>query len=116
VDVGVPQNLAGIFADVKDEFNIGNNAQCGMNPNLLSIDQFAKGYFMAPLRLNIKVSDSEPDNVRALSGVDSKQSSTTVLWKTSGTSVPGILCTPQLFLGTTQILRVAAGRQLDLVS
>jgi hypothetical protein len=116
VDIGIPLDLAGVYADVRDEWNLGKNTTCGVNPNLLNLDQFAKGYFMAPLRLNMKVSDSDPDNVRALSGLDTRQSTTTCLWKTNGTSISAVNCTPQLWIGTTSILRVGAGRSLDIVN
>jgi hypothetical protein len=116
VDIGYSQDLASIWSDVRDEFNLGRSTTTGMNPNLLNLQQFAGAYFVHPLRLNMKQSEVEQDNVRALSGLDTRQSTTTCIWKSAGVSIPNINCTPQLWIGTTAILRCGAGRSLDIVS
>jgi hypothetical protein len=114
VTLGAPQELPEIFATVKDEFNIGGAH--GMNPRLKNLEQFAQAFFVCPVRLNMKCSTEDVDTQRIASGLDSRASTVNVLWKVKGhrePEVPSLL--PQIWAGCTSVLRISAGRVLDLV-
>jgi hypothetical protein len=119
VQLDYPSDLATVFSRVKQEFNLGKTQDCNMNPRLQTMTHFAQGFFVVPQRLNYN--SGHAYNSRYLSGLDSRNSTVNILWKTSGklekkadnTTEQQII--PQLWAGTTAVLRVSPGRVLDLV-
>jgi hypothetical protein len=125
-----PADLPTVWSKVKDEFNLGKTQGTNLNPHLQSLAHFAQGFFVVPQRLNFNT--GEADNSRILSGLDSRNATVTVQWKTTGTleSSVGIVTArepravtpgtplqviPMLYAATTAVLRVSEGRVLDLV-
>ena len=123
-----PCDLATVWCKVKDEFNLGKTQGTNMNPRLQKLAHFAQGFFVVPQRLNFNT--GEADNSRILSGLDSRNSTVNVQWKTTGTLekcpkvksgagdhdfVDAMQVIPMLYAATTAVLRVSEGRILDLV-
>lgn len=120
VDIQPVQGLADIFADVKEEFNLGQSSKAGMNPRLHNLAEFAGGFFIAPVRLNFKASDETADTVRYLSGLDSRNATVSVLWRTQGTielkkNIP-LNVTPQIWVGSTSIVSLASSQRFSLTA
>jgi hypothetical protein len=122
-----PCDLPTVWCKVKDEFNLGKTQGTNMNPRLQKLAHFAQGFFVVPQRLNFNT--GEADNSRILSGLDSRNATTNIQWKTTGTledgvkvgvvdqnnPAPKLQVIPMLYAATTAVLRVSEGRVLDLV-
>lgn len=125
-----PCDLQTIWCKLKDELNLGKTQGTNLNPHLQSLAHFAQGFFVVPQRLNFNT--GEGDNSRILSGLDSRNATVNIQWKTTGTleSSVGIVTArdprawtpgtplqviPMLYAATTAVLRVSEGRVLDLV-
>ena len=124
-----PCDLATVWCKAKDEFNLGKTQGTNMNPRLQKLAHFAQGFFVVPQRLNFNT--GEADNSRILSGLDSRNASVSIQWKTTGTLekcvkvkanaadkdtyVDAMQVIPMLYAATTAVLRVSEGRVLDLV-
>jgi hypothetical protein len=121
VQVGYPASTSDVWSQLKDEFNLASSTTTGLNPRINNLEDFATGFFIHPLRLNLKADDSALDNTRYVSGLDSRASTVNVLWQTKGTidsvaSAAGVGLIPHLWAGTTSVLRLSPGRSLDLVN
>jgi hypothetical protein len=119
VPLDYPADLPTVWNKVKNEFNLGKTQGTNLNPRLETLTHFAQGFFVVPCRLNFNT--GEPDNSRYLSGLDSRNSTVNILWKTRGklenkaNNSTGQQAIPQIWCATTSILRVSSGRILDLV-
>ena len=116
VTVGYPADLGSVWSDVKDEFALGRNTLTGLNPRIRSVSDFAKAHFVQVLRLNMLLDKNVPESVRALTGLDSRESTLQILWTTTGATVGNINVIPQLWVGSTALLQVGAGRAIKLTA
>jgi hypothetical protein len=119
VQLDYPSDLPTVWNKVKNEFNLGKSQNTNLNPAVQTLTHFAQGFFMVPCRLNFNSGESE--NSRYLSGLDSRNSTVNILWKTKGRlekkadGQTGQQVIPHIYAATTTILRVSPGRVLDLI-
>lgn len=116
VDVNYNEGMADVFAELKEEFNLGKSTTAALNPRIKNLSNFAKGFLAVPLRLNFKCSDTEKDTPRYLSGLDTRNATVNVLWRTKGTTDGNIAVTPQIWAQSTAIVRLGEGQRFDLVA
>ena len=114
-----PADIETVWSKLKNDFNLGKTQATSVNPALQSLGHFAQGFFVASCRLNFNTGDA--DTSRYLSGLDCRNSTVNILWKTTGQFerlADGLGyqdAIPHLYAATTSILRVSPGRVLDLV-
>ena len=118
VQLDYPANLSTVFAKTKDDFNVGRTGETNMNPRIGSLTHFGHAYFLATQKLNFNTGRAEDS--RILSGLDSRNSTVHVQWKTTGATENDannapVQVFPMLYASTTAALKVGAGRVLDLV-
>jgi hypothetical protein len=118
VQMDYPADLATVFARAKDDFNLGRTGETNINPRICSLPHFAQAYFVATQKLNFNTGAA--DDSRILSGLDSRNATVHVQWKTSGATENDvnnapIQVFPMLYASTTARLNIGAGRVLDLV-
>ena len=118
VQLDYPADLATVFARAKDDFNLGKTGQTNVNPRLQVLSHFGQAFFVATQKLNFNT--GEADTSRILSGLDSRNATVHVQWKTSGKTENDafnapLQVIPMLYAATTARLNIGAGRVLDLV-
>jgi hypothetical protein len=116
VQIGGPASMAQVWYDNREAWNLGASSKTGLNPLLTNLSDFSKAFFAHTLRLNMNTDEDTPDNVRVLGGLDSRESTVTVLHTSAGTTdVAGMQVTPVLWVEQTSVLRVGSGRSLNVV-
>jgi hypothetical protein len=120
VQMDYPADLPTLLAKTKDDFNLGRTGTTNINPRIYSLGHFAQAYFVATQKLNFNT--GEADTSRILSGLDSRNATVHVQWKTSGATENDVFgnnhpiqVTPWLYASTTARLNIGAGRVLELV-
>ncbi|MGH8463376.1 MAG: hypothetical protein ACRER5_04455, partial [Pseudomonas sp.] len=113
--MGEPYNMADIWADLKEELNLGKANGTSLNPRLQNLDQFKKGFFIAPLRLNWKDSEDSIDSSRYLTGLDSRNNFVHVEWTTKGASQGNISLIPTLWVKTTAVHVQKSNQRVEVV-
>ena len=116
MQLGIPADVPLTWSQLKDEFNLGKSAHTGMNSRIMNLRDFARAFFVSPLRLNFKCATEDADCQRYLSGTDTRASTVNILWQHKGTLEPtGFSVYPMVYAGMTSILMVSPGRVLDLI-
>lgn len=115
VQLGLPADTEQVFEDCREAFNLGSDNNTALNPRIRNLSDFALSHFVHPVRLNFNLDERSPDNVRCLSGLDSRDASLSILWTTTGASANSLSVTPVIFVSQTSVLRVSAGRVCDLI-
>lgn len=120
VQLDYPADLPTVFARTKDDFNLGRTGETNVNPRLQVLAHFGQAYFLATQKLNFNT--GEADNSRILSGLDSRNATVNIQWRTTGKTENDaegeghpIQVFPMLYAATTARLNIGAGRVLDLV-
>jgi hypothetical protein len=116
VMLGAPASMDQVWQDQREAWNLGASSKTGLNPLITNLSDFSKAFFAHTLRLNMNTDDDAPDNVRVLGGLDSRESTVTVLHTSTGTTdVAGMQVTPVLWVEQTSVLRCGSGRSLNIV-
>lgn len=101
------------FANLEEELNLRS---VGMNPKIENLEQWKKAYFVFYTRLNYKGAMTGPtENVRALSGFDSREAYVHLNVKTSGKTDGDQPVLPVMWIETTRTARIGAGQTLRLI-
>lgn len=116
VDVNYQAPLSDIFADLKEEWNLGAANLSGINPRIRNVKQFAQAHLAVPLRLNYKASSIDKDTPRYLSGLDARGATINLLWKTQGTLDTAANAIPQIWCQSTNIVALKPGQSFSLVA
>ena len=107
------------FGLMLNSFGMSQSRNDGLSPNLNSLTAWNSGHWLSEISL-----DYSGEPVNTLSGLDLRGSSLNGYWNTNGTTTPGTVTllgggpsglTALVFVESTAVLRISAGRQLEVV-
>jgi hypothetical protein len=116
VSVDFVKNIVDVWNDVEDAFGFSRDPARGLNPRLNNIADFGRAYFATVCRLDLQTDEIAANTTRQLAGLDSRQSSVQFLHTLAGSTLnSNIAVTPLMYVFSTSILQIAAGRQINLL-
>jgi hypothetical protein len=116
VAVDFVKNVTDVWNDIEDAFGFSRDPMRGLNPRLNNIADFGRAYFATVCKLDLQTDEIAANTTRQLAGLDSRQSSVQFLHTLTGTTLnSNIAVTPLMYVFSTSILQIAAGRQLNIL-
>jgi hypothetical protein len=116
VAVDFVKNIVDVYNDVEDAFGFASDPARGLNPRLQNIYDFGAGYFATVCKLDLQTDEVAANTTRQLAGLDSRQSSVQFLSTLTGSTLnSNIAVTPLMYVFSTSILQIAAGRQINIL-
>jgi hypothetical protein len=110
------KNIVDVWNDLEDGFGFARDPARGLNPRLNNIYDFGAAYFATICKLDLQTDEIAANTTRQLSGLDSRQSSVQFLSTLTGSTLnSNIAVTPMMYVFSTSILQIAAGRQISIL-